>query len=273
MLLGFPTWAQNGVTFATCCSYFLVPPLCTTLTYLIFFIVDVHFASVSMQRVSVVRQSHFLLSNNSLLIFSEWSSRFELNEVPASYAFAKGCISFGAARWRFFSERCVTFAFLWIAFHTTTTVLREKLIQMATFQFKPLSKMSWLKIQKQIGNMGNVGQSAKRTIDASKNRLFRIAIMSCACLLMNTAATVSMAVVLEDWSVSSNLWLRCIIFEETMTRDWAAYGLHEGSRLYCFSSARDIFWQYMSTAASCLSQPSRIWIRVSWVPDRWSTRP
>ncbi len=100
---------------------------------------------------------------------------------------------------------------------------------------------------------------------SSKNRLFRIAIMSCACLLMNMAATVSMAIVLDEWSVSSNLWLRCTIFEgivlsvflagifhsvilpgiflsivltgifvsfeETMTRDWAAYGLHKGSRL------------------------------------------
>ncbi len=94
--------------------------------------------------------------------------------------------------------------------------------------------MSWLKIQKQIGNMGGVSQTASSAVDASKKRLFRIAIMSCACLLMNTAATVSVAVVLEDWSVSSNLWLRCTIFEESMTRDWAAYGLYEGSRLNCF---------------------------------------
>jgi hypothetical protein len=101
--------------------------------------------------------------------------------------------------------------------------------------------MSWLKIQKQIGNMGDVVQPAMKTINSSKKRLFRIAIMSCACLLMNTAATVSMAVVLEDWSVSSNLWLTCTIFEVSTTRNWAAYGLHEGSRLSCFSSARDIF--------------------------------
>ena len=40
-----------------------------TVMYLIFLIDDVHFVSVSVQRVSVVRQSYFRLSNNSLLIF------------------------------------------------------------------------------------------------------------------------------------------------------------------------------------------------------------
>jgi hypothetical protein len=76
--------------------------------------------------------------------------------------------------------------------------------------------MSWHTINKTIGIMYDVGNrtgTAKRKVDASKNRLFRISIMACACLLMNTAATVSMAIVLHDWSVSSNLWLTCTIFE------------------------------------------------------------
>jgi hypothetical protein len=48
VLLGFPTWAQNGVTFATCCSYSFLPPLCTTLTNLFcFFMDDVYFVLVS----------------------------------------------------------------------------------------------------------------------------------------------------------------------------------------------------------------------------------
>ncbi len=102
--------------------------------------------------------------------------------------------------------------------------------------------MSRYTINRKIGPMGDVGNrtsTARRKIDASKNRLFRISIMSCACLLMNTAATVSTAVVLDDWSVSSNLWLRCTIFEEALTRNWAAYGLHKGSRLNSFFPARD----------------------------------
>ena len=98
--------------------------------------------------------------------------------------------------------------------------------------------MSWHKINKQIRYVADRASAAKRKIDASKKRIVRIAIMSCSCLLINTAATVSMAAVLEDWSVSSNLMLRCTIFETTLSRDWAAYGLH---RFTCFSSARDIF--------------------------------
>ena len=105
--------------------------------------------------------------------------------------------------------------------------------------------MSWYKINKQIGRISRhvtEGTSAaKRQTDASKQRIFRIAIMSCACLLMNTAATASVSVVLGDWSASSDLWLTCTTFEEAMTRNWAAYGMHEGSRFLCFSSARDIF--------------------------------
>jgi hypothetical protein len=98
--------------------------------------------------------------------------------------------------------------------------------------------MSWNEINKQLGTVGdNRASPAKRKIDASKKRIFRIATMSCACLLLNTAATVSLVGVLEDWSVSSNLWLACTVREEALTRNWAAYGMHEGSRLNCFSSA------------------------------------
>jgi hypothetical protein len=159
--------------------------------------------------------------------------------------FAQGYISFGAARLRFFSAWFVVFLpshslhlgdSFYISLscmHSTTTTVLTKNTDSNGNIFVPLSKMSRYRINKKIGPVGDVGNrfsTAKRKLDASKNRLFRISIMSCACLLMNTAATVSMAVVLVDWSVSSNLWLRCTIFEEAMTRDWAAYGLHEGSR-------------------------------------------
>ncbi len=98
-----------------------------------------------------------------------------------------------------------------------------------------------------MGNLGKVTNTANRAIDSyraidsSKKRILRISIMSCACLLMNTAATASVSVVLEDWSVSSNLWLTCSAYEKALTRNWAAYGMHKGSRFICFSSASDIF--------------------------------
>jgi hypothetical protein len=90
--------------------------------------------------------------------------------------------------------------------------------------------MSWYEIKKKVGGKRN------KKIDASRNRLFRIAIMSCACLLMNTAATVSMSVVLDDWSVSSDQWLTCTVGETSLTRNWPNYGMHEGDRYFLFCS-------------------------------------
>jgi hypothetical protein len=76
----------------------------------------------------------------------------------------------------------------------------------------------------------------KKLIDASRNRLFSVAIMSCVCLLMNTAANIYLSVVLEDWSVSSDQWLTCTVAETFTTRHWANYGLHEGGRYFLFGS-------------------------------------
>jgi hypothetical protein len=94
--------------------------------------------------------------------------------------------------------------------------------------FALVFKMSWYEIQKKVQGTRN------KKIDESKKRLFRVAILSCACLLMNTAATVSLSVVLEDWSVSSDQWLTCTVLETFVTRNWANYGLHIGDRYFLF---------------------------------------
>jgi hypothetical protein len=97
--------------------------------------------------------------------------------------------------------------------------------------------MSWYEITKKVRVLteGTSRTSAGiKKIDASRKRLFRIAIMSCACLLMNTAATVSMSVVLEDWSVSSDQWLTCTVAETIHTRNWANYGFHVGDGYFLF---------------------------------------
>ena len=99
--------------------------------------------------------------------------------------------------------------------------------------------MSWKEISKAVRVLGK-GPSRTSTgnmkVDASRNRLFRVAIMSCACLLMNTAATVSLSVVLEDWSVSSDQWLTCTVAETFYTRNWVNYGFHVGDRYFLFGS-------------------------------------
>jgi hypothetical protein len=106
--------------------------------------------------------------------------------------------------------------------------------------------MSWNEISKTVNNLGK-GSSRTSTgnkqVAASRNRIFRVAIMSCACLLMNTAATVYLSVVLEDWSVSSDQWLTCTVVESLFTRNWANYGFHVGDRYFLFCSwRRDTCW-------------------------------
>ena len=78
--------------------------------------------------------------------------------------------------------------------------------------------------------------TVNKKIAASRKRLFGIAIMSCACLLMNTSATVYLSVVLEDWSVSSDQWLTCTVVETSLTRNWANYGFYVGDRYFLFGS-------------------------------------
>ncbi len=98
--------------------------------------------------------------------------------------------------------------------------------------------MSWYKIgvitKKANNGSSDISSKKNMSTDAARNRLFRISIMSCACLLMNTAATVYVSVVLDAWSASSNLWLTCTVSEEVFTRKWSNYGLHVGDRCFLF---------------------------------------
>jgi hypothetical protein len=108
-----------------------------------------------------------------------------------------------------------------------------------TLCFALLFKMSRYEITKKVRVLteGTSRTSTRnRRISASRNRLFRVAIMSCACMLMNTAATVSMSVVLDDWSVSSDQWLTCTVVETSLSRNWANYGFHVGDRYFLFGT-------------------------------------
>ncbi len=98
--------------------------------------------------------------------------------------------------------------------------------------------MSWYEIRTKVRVLTEDTSitSTGKKIAASRKRLFRVAVMSCACLLMNTAATVNMSVVLADWGASSDQWLTCTFAETTLTRNWANYGLHVGDRYFPFGS-------------------------------------
>jgi hypothetical protein len=99
--------------------------------------------------------------------------------------------------------------------------------------------MSWYEITKKVHVLteGTSGTSdGIKQINATRKRLFRVAIMSCACLLMNTAATIYLSVILEDWSASSDQWLTCTVVELSYSRNWANYGFHVGDRYFLFGS-------------------------------------
>ena len=77
--------------------------------------------------------------------------------------------------------------------------------------------------------IGAVAQGAGTNVaSATRNRLLRISFMICACLLMNTAATVLVSMTLGDWSTSANIWLTCSVSEEYLSRSWSSYGLYQG---------------------------------------------
>ncbi len=146
--------------------------------------------------------------------------------------------------------------------------------------FVLLFKLSWYEITKKVRVLtkgASRTSAGNKKIDASRNRLFRVAIMSCACLLMNTAATVFMSVVLEDWSVSSDQWLTCTVAETFFTRNWANYGLHVGDRYFLFGSwRRDTCWLlfcFDCWLLHLLYQRSRVWtggwrVRGSSIPKK-----
>jgi hypothetical protein len=217
------------------------------------------------------------------------------DDVPSRYDVAKGSISFGAAYLRFYSAWFVTFLLLLLSL-ATTKLLHIHLNFFAADNglkwndpshrkynmfFALLFKMSWYAITKKVGvftvtslNSKTRTSTGNKKIDASRNRLFRVAIMSCACLLMNTAATVSMSVVLEDWSVSSDQWLTCTVVETSFTRNWANYGFHVGDRYFLLfgSWPKDTYWLlFWLLLLHLWYQPSSVWN--GWCQVRGSSRP
>jgi hypothetical protein len=138
--------------------------------------------------------------------------------------------------------------------------------------------MSWFQITKKVSAITKgtfrTASTGKNDIDASRNRLFRVAIMSCACLLMNTAATVSMSMVLENWSVSSDKWLTCTVTTGSfVSRNWANYGFYEGDRyfLFCFVTKRYLSVTVLADAASSVVPALQGMNRVMTSPRKQQT--
>ena len=93
-----------------------------------------------------------------------------------------------------------------------------------------LSALSWLKIgsiQQSLGLTAGttIGGETRHKIRGQRKRLFRIAFHTSVCLLLSLAITIVTGGLLEDWSRSSDIWLRCTVYSQ---RNWDEYGLKDG---------------------------------------------
>jgi hypothetical protein len=124
-----------------------------------------------------------------------------------------------------------------------------------------LSTLSWLKIgliQKNLGLNAstNIGRETRQKIAGQRRRLFRIAFLTSVSLLVSLVITVLTAGVLEDWSRSSNVWLRCTRYEKGILHNWDAYGFENGEEV-C-SDASWTFWDTACTSACIFSSTGKV---------------
>jgi len=79
------------------------------------------------------------------------------------------------------------------------------------------SMKSWLEVRNAKAKLGSTTESKStkvaRTLDGQKRRLFRIAMQTSTCLLLNVIVTVLISGALDDWSRASKLWLTCSTLE------------------------------------------------------------
>jgi hypothetical protein len=112
-----------------------------------------------------------------------------------------------------------------------------------------LSTLSWLKIgaiQKSMGLDARtiIGAETRRKISGQKKRLFRIALMTSACLLMWLAITIATAGVLKDWSRSSESWLQCRLYK-THFSPMDTYSFEDGETV-----CSDAIWTFAGDACT-----------------------
>jgi hypothetical protein len=73
-----------------------------------------------------------------------------------------------------------------------------------------------------------VSTRAQRNIRGQKQRLFRIALLTTICLLVQGTLIVLISSTLEEWSYSSEVLLHCTLYETDFNRNWDAHGYTEG---------------------------------------------
>ncbi len=284
---GFPTWAPNGVGVTY--LHILFELLLCPLSVLLWCLSLCSWVTLNLHRC--LRKGLVWWALTSFVCqmspFNVWCHYFA--DISSRYDVAKGSISFGAAHLRFCSAWFVTLL------PPLLSLVKTKLLYIHLNLFATENELKWndpsnrniiyflrllfkmsgheiTKITKVAQGPLTTSSLANKKIVASRKRIFRVAIMSGACLLMNTAATASVSVVLREWSVSSDQWLTCTITETFYTRNWANYGLHAGVRYFLYVSwRRDAHWLlFWPLLLHLIYQPSRVW--TGWRQVRGSSR-
>jgi hypothetical protein len=73
-----------------------------------------------------------------------------------------------------------------------------------------------------------VSTRAQRNIRGQKRRLFRIALLTTICLLVQGTITILISSTLEEWNDSSEAWLYCTLHDNGVFRNWELYGHTDG---------------------------------------------
>jgi hypothetical protein len=92
------------------------------------------------------------------------------------------------------------------------------------FSLRTAHKMSRALLE----SRANLESAPNTQSDKSRKRLLRIAGMVSICLVLNTAATLSISVKHEDWSRTADIALTCQTKESWTKKNWENYGLRIG---------------------------------------------
>jgi hypothetical protein len=77
--------------------------------------------------------------------------------------------------------------------------------------------------------LGQATTAGEREAIKQRRRLFNIAVMVSVSLLVMMGALLSTSLKLEEWSRTADISLTCAIKETPTSRNWEAYGFHEGN--------------------------------------------
>jgi hypothetical protein len=92
------------------------------------------------------------------------------------------------------------------------------------------STVAWWQFGLAAGRLSAGQATADGAREAIKQRLrlFHIAVMTTACLLVMIGALLSTSLALGEWSRTADISLACAIKETSFNRYWEAYGFDEG---------------------------------------------